>query len=412
MFLVAGAVLLVIVALLWGNATRNANIFASPAPGKILNITGLQQSFAAGEGRPLFPQLGNAHQNARAQLNGDAIARSTSIKRGKVINQLQLLASQQHNTDLHDLLLYSALALAFMAMISILLGWLTAGRVLRPLRTITGAAQRISASNLHERLALEGPDDELRALGDTIDQLLGRLERSFQAQRQFVANASHELRTPLATMRASVDVALAKPQPIPEQTRNLASHIGEELDQVDRLIENFLALARAQAGPLGGDAAASLDSLVGSALRAQAGPISEQDLDVNDDGLAHATVCGNETLITRMVENVIDNAVRHNTFGGWIRVRTEVEQGMAVLTVENGGPVLDDETVSDLVVPFRRLEAERTRSDSGFGLGLSIVSTIAETHGGHLELHARQQGGFNVRIELPAVLAVPGGVEV
>ncbi len=315
--------------------------------------------------------------------------------------QLQTVAADQQSSDLHELLLYGGIALGIMALLSIGLGWLTAGRVLRPLRTITAAARRISATNLHERLHLEGPGDELKELGDTVDQLLGRLERSFQSQRQFVANASHELRTPLATMRASLDVAMAKPEPIPPQTITLADRLHDELDQVDRLLESFLALARAQRGPVDEDVAVPVGLLAAAALEDRGDTIAAMFIVVRQDDDPEARVSGNETLLARMVENVIDNAVHHNTMNGWIRVRTEVEEDMVRLTVENGGPVLDGEAVKDLTQPFRRLGAERTGSDAGFGLGLSIVAAVAEAHGGRLELDTLSDGGLRVLIELP-----------
>ncbi|HEX4218917.1 MAG TPA: HAMP domain-containing sensor histidine kinase [Acidimicrobiales bacterium] len=328
---------------------------------------------------------------------------------GQVKVQLQAVAADQQSSDLHQLLLYAGIALGIMALLSIGLGWLTAGRVLRPLRTITTKARRISATNLHERLSLGGPDDELKELGDTVDKLLGRLERSFQSQRQFVANASHELRTPLATMRASLDVAMAKPEPIPPQTITLADRLHDELDQVDRLLESFLALARAQRGPVDQDVAVSVGLLAGGALEDRADVIAALCIDVRQEENPEARVTGNETLLARMVENVIDNAVHHNTLNGWIRVRTEVEEGMVRLVVENGGPVLDGEAVQDLTQPFRRLGGERTGSDAGFGLGLSIVAAVAEAHAGRLELDAPGSGGLRVLIELPVAARTLAG---
>ncbi len=410
LFLVAGAVLLAILAVLWGSATGDWNIFASKAPAAILHIAGLGPGPVARAGGGFVVSVPPGADSVATSSSPvfDEAAKAATVKRGGVVHQLHVFASQQHSTDLHELLLYSALALAIMAIVSIALGWLTAGRVLRPLRTITGTARRISASNLHERLGLQGAEDELKELGDTFDQLLGRLERSFQSQRQFVANASHELRTPMATMRASLEVALAKPGPIPEQTVMLARRLEEELDQVDRLMESFLALARAQAGPLH-DEALALETLVESALRKRAGTIADMGLAVHREGLAEAPVVGDETLITRMVENVIDNAVRHNEPGGWVRLSSGVEGDRAYLVVENSGQMLAEATVADLAVPFRRLGADRTNSDNGFGLGLSIVASIAETHGGHLELHALERGGFQARVELPvSTLALSG----
>jgi hypothetical protein len=306
---------------------------------------------------------------------------------------------QQHTSDLHQLLFYSGIALAIMAMLAAVLGWLVAGRVLRPLRTITSAARDISVTNLHERLGLRGPDDELKELGDTFDGLLARLDGSFRSQRQFVANASHELRTPLATMRASLDVAMAKPGPIPEQMIILDERLREELDQVDRLLEGLLALARVQAVPDTGQLTVSLDDIVSAALAGRAGAISKRNLDVDQEVSADTAVIGNGVLLSRMVENVIDNAVTHNERGGWIRATTEVEGARVRLIVENGGRILDEDDMDELAQPFRRLGTERT--GPGTGLGLSIVAAVAEAHGGRLELHALSRGGFQAIVDLP-----------
>jgi signal transduction histidine kinase len=396
LFLVSGVVLLVITGLLWGRATSGHFAVASAVPGRILRI--------AGSGSVKAPPGSSAQ--AFTAVSGSGVA---TRQLGQVKVQLQTVAADQQSSDLHELLLYGGIALGIMALLSIGLGWLTAGRVLRPLRTITSAARRISATNLHERLHLEGPDDELKELGDTVDQLLGRLERSFQSQRQFVANASHELRTPLATMRASLDVAMAKPEPIPPQTISLADRLHDELDQVDRLLESFLALARAQRGPVDEDVAVSVGLLAAAALEDRGDTIAAMFIVVREDEAPEARVSGNETLLARMVENVIDNAVHHNTRNGWIRVGTEVEGEIVRLTVENGGPVLDGEAVKDLTQPFRRLGAERTGSDTGFGLGLSIVAAVAEAHGGRLELDALSTGGLRVLIELPVAARALAG---
>ncbi len=309
-----------------------------------------------------------------------------------------------------DLLIASLIALAIMTVVSVALGWLVSGRALRPLREMTEAAQRISEYNLDERLAVQGPKDELKELGDTIDGLLERLEVAFNAQRRFVANASHELRTPLTTMRAALDVALAKPEPAPPQTTALAARLRRELDKTDRLLEAFLLLARAQHGSLPGRAILPLDYVAADALSSQAAAISARNLTVEETSApGGAWVNGSQALITRMVENVIENAVRHNTEGGWIRVTCRTESGLASVVVENGGPVLEQEQVRELAQPFRRIGADRTGSDKGSGLGLSIVAAIAEAHGGALELQARSEGGLRVGIQLPAAAGVPTG---
>jgi hypothetical protein len=317
--------------------------------------------------------------------------------------------SAQHGSDRRQLLIASGIGLVIMAALSLVFGWLVAGRFLAPLRTITTTTREISATNLHERLNLAAPDDELKDLGDTFDELLARLERSFQFERQFVANASHELRTPLATMRASLDVAMAKPGPVPPQIITLADRLRHELDHVDRLLESFLTLAHAQQGPIAEESTLSLDEIASAAIERRAGAISLIELTVNQEECPDAWVTGSETLLVRMVDNVIDNAVSHNQPGGWIRVRTESEGSLARLVVENGGPIRAQAEVQELAQPFRRLGAERTGSERGTGLGLSIVASIAEVHGGTLELQARSDGGLRVAIILPLAVGTVAG---
>lgn len=321
-------------------------------------------------------------------------------------------AAHVHAAVSHALLVGSAVALGIMTVVSLVLGWVVAGRVLRPLRVMTAATQRISEENLHERLAMPGPGDELKDLADTIDGLLERLEGAFAAQRRFVANASHELRTPLTTMRACVDVAVAKPEPVPAPTLALAGRLRTELDRVDRLLDGFLVLARAQHGDLPGRATLSLEYVVSAALAARAEAIAARRLTVHHaSGRDGTWVRGSQVLLCRMVDNVIDNAIAHNTDGGWISVATGSEGSLARLVVETGGDVLDPQQVGQLAQPFRRLRADRTGSDDGAGLGLSIVAAIASAHRGTLDLQARPGGGLRVAITLPlATEAVPAGV--
>ncbi len=319
------------------------------------------------------------------------------------------VATQPGQSQLgHTLFMSSLVALAIMTIVSAALGWLVAGRALRPVSQMTAAAQRISEDNLHERLAVSGPRDELKELGDTIDGLLARLEGAFAAQRRFVANASHELRTPLTTMRASIDVALAKPEPAPPQTVALAGRLRAELDKTDALLEAFLVLARAQHRHLPGYTTLPLDYVVTAALADQAAAIHARNLTVQDtSGPGGAWVTGSQALLSRLVGNVIGNAVGHNADGGWILITTQTDGDRASLVVENGGQVLDQRQVDELAQPFRRLGADRTGSDKGSGLGLSIVAAIAEAHGGTLDLQARDGGGLRVRVELPAAAARP-----
>src|SRR5580693_7769044 len=314
LFFVSGAVLLAIAS---GVAVaRSASVQAVPAAGQATRGSALAQAQAR-------------VQMLQAQLQNLQSQTASSPGQGRLS---------------HQLLIASLIALAIMTVISVALGWLIAGRALRPVRQMTAAAQRISEDSLHERLALHGPKDELKQLGDTIDGLLERLETAFSAQRRFVANASHELRTPLTTMRAALDVALAKPDPAPPQTVALAGRLRIELDRIDRLLEAFLVLARAQHRALPGRAIIPLDYVVGAALSDQAAAIRAMHLTVQEpDSLGGAWVTGSQALITRMVENVIDNAVCHNAEGGWIRIVSRTTGGQACLIVENGGPLLDQQ---------------------------------------------------------------------
>ena len=320
----------------------------------------------------------------------------------------QTLALQQHASLMSTLLAREGIALAIMAVAAIALGWLVAGRVLRPLRVMTAAAQRITERNLDERLGLQGPDDELKTLADTIDDLLGRLERAFEAQRRFVTNASHELRTPLTMMRTALDVATGKPGGSPPQVAALAAKVRIGLDRADALLESFLTLARLQRGAarVWPSQAVSLPGTAAAVLAGHAEAIAALGLTVERD-LADAPVAGSSVLLTQMTENVIDNAVRHNEPGGWIRVVTGTGGPHATLVVQTGGRVLDQGEVSQLAQPFRRLGTDRT--GPGTGLGLSIVAAIAEAHGGTLGLRARPGGGLRVAVSLPLAAARAAG---
>jgi signal transduction histidine kinase len=360
LFLVCGAALLAITYALVANATSNRPTLASF----------LGHTF----GEPVPPQ---------------AMAASRFIR------------SQQQLADLHQLEIESAIALAIMAIASMLLGWIVAGRVLRPLRTITTTTRQISETSLHRRLAMGGPHDELRELAETIDRLLERLEAAFEAQRRFVANASHELRTPLAMMRTTLDVAVAKPQGVPAQTRELDADLRLDLDHADRLLESFLVLARAQHHELVDQSPVALEQLIATALASRAGEIAASRIAVHTE-LTPARVLGSETLLARMVENVIENAVRYNQPHGSIGILLARDGENARLVIDSAGVILDDAAVAQLAQPFRRLGQDRTGSQNGHGLGLSIVAAVAQAHGGALDLHALPQGGLRVELTLPA----------
>ena len=314
-----------------------------------------------------------------------SFSRTQSVPAGPPAPASEQIARLQQQLDdagrlqARQFLVGALTALAIMLVISLVLGRAAAGRVLRPLRAITAATRRISADNLHSRLAVTGPADEVKALADTIDDLLARLDEAFTAQRRFVADASHELRTPLATMRAAVDVAEAKPAP-PAEVGKLAGRIRTELDQLERLLEGLLVLARAQHGALDDRTPVAVTSLIPAGV-----PVEGTDF----------VTTGNPVLLGRMVSNVVDNAVRHNEPGGWMRVSLSP----GTLVVENDGPLLDPGQVAGLGRPFRRLGTART--GSGTGLGLAIASAVASAHGGSLTLRARPQGGLRVEIRLP-----------
>ena len=310
--------------------------------------------------------------------------------------------------ELRQLVIDSGIALAIMAAASIGLGWVVAGRVLQPLRTITTAARRISASNLYQRLDLDGPDDELTELGKTFNGLLARLERSFTAQRQFVANASHELRTPLARQRTLVEVALRDPDPSIDSLQQTMERVLATGEEQERLIEALLTLARSQRGldrrePL--DLAAVTSAAV-SATRAEA---AEREVRVNVS-LAPAASQGDQRLAERLAANLVDNAVRHNVPGGWVEVSTGIRSGRSILSVSNAGPVIAPEQVERLFQPFGRLEATRFSRD-GLGLGLSIVTAIAAAHDADLRARPLSGGGLEVEVHFPPVPDDPPAAE-
>ncbi len=341
--------------------------------------------------------------NATQPPADQGVPGNTVVPKFKQAQLAQQLATEVHQraADLHQLLAGSGIALLITAVLSIALGWLVAGRVLRPLRTMTAATQRISERNLHQRLAVAGPDDELKRLGDTIDGLLARLESAFDAQRRFVANASHELRTPLTMMRTALDVATRKPGPPAPGVTILAGKIRAGLDKADRLVESFLTLARAQHGGTVTRGTVALDKLATAVLAEHCAAISDMRLTVGQDH-HDAPVPGSEALLTHLTGNLIGNAIRHNQPGGWIRVATGTGTGTAWLVVENSGPVLDPGRVGELTQPFRRAAPDRTGTDdTSVGLGLSIVAAIAATHHGTVGLHARPHGGLCVTVTLP-----------
>jgi signal transduction histidine kinase len=316
---------------------------------------------------------------------------------------LPRLVTQQHSVDQARLLAGSWIALAVATLASALFGWLAAGRVLRPVRTITAAARNISAGNLHERLALAGPNDEFKQLGDTLDELLARLEASFEAQRRFVANASHELRTPLTLERTLLQVALADPGASATTLRATCEELLASGRDQERLLEGLLTLASSERG-LEHRERVELAQVAEEAVRAARAEALARGVGI-EPSLGPAPISGDRALIERLVGNLTDNALRYNEPGGRVEIRTATADGRASLTILNTGPVVPAEELGRIFEPFQQLGADRTASDTGgHGLGLSIARAIATAHDAEVSAESRSGGGLAVTVSflLPA----------
>jgi signal transduction histidine kinase len=309
-----------------------------------------------------------------------------------------LAESSQRDETLHNLLLFSLIGLGAMTLASAGLGSLMAGRVLRPVRAITGAARRASERHLGERIDLPGPRDELKELADTFDEMLDRLDGAFASQQRFVADASHELRTPLTVMRTAIDVVLAKQARTPEQLEAMAAKVRKSVDKAEALIDALLTLATS-----GEDIAKSefidLATIAEDAIDGAMPALSGLELRLTTE-LEPAETSGDRVLLERMVGNLIDNSVRHNDAGGWLKVATGRRGDGAYVEVANGGPLIDEEQVASLFEPFRRVEA-RTNVRDGVGLGLAIVRSVALAHGGRIEAHSQAGGGLVITVVIP-----------
>jgi signal transduction histidine kinase len=301
---------------------------------------------------------------------------------------------------LRQLWIRSLLALAIMAVITFGLAWVLAGRMLRPLHAITSTARRLSESTLHERIGLRGPRDELKELADTFDGMLTRLDTAFTAQKEFVANASHELRTPLTIIRTEIDVALSDPDLSPDELREMGTAVGEAVDRSEKLIDGLLVLARADTSPDLVDL--DLAELAEGEVELSSDEADALGLHLELD-LRPAPVKGDQALLERLVSNLVENAIRHNLQDGWFSVKTSVEGDRAILQVANSGPVVPPEEVDRLFDRFFRPDRSRSRKTGGFGLGLSIVKSVATAHGGSVQLVAPPTGGLAVTVSLAAV---------
>lgn len=305
-------------------------------------------------------------------------------------------------TNLPEVLHYSGIPLVVLAAASVALGWLMADRALRPLRTITAAARAISASDLGERLSLGKSSEsyeEFRELGDTLDDLFGRLEAAFESQRHFVANASHELRTPLTAERTVIQVALADPDASAESLRSACQQLLTLGEQQERLIDALLTLASSQRG-LQKRERLDLAEVTGRIVQARSEDAARRGVHV-DTRLAPAVVAGDPSLAESLVTNLVDNAIRHNVPGGVIDIATTMAAGPACLSISNTGAVIPPSEVDRLFQPFQQLTGERTRHDGGHGLGLAIAASIASAHDASLTARARPEGGLDITVSFP-----------
>ncbi|GCD34313.1 sensor protein CutS [Streptomyces chrestomyceticus JCM 4735] len=369
MFLMAGIVLLTIIYMLAANALQEG----SELPVKIL-----RGNFAATSNVCDLP----------SQSSGEIFTQA-----------IQSCLQHQRAQALNTLLNRSLLALLGLTVVAFAFGYAMAGRVLSPLGRITRTAQRVAGSDLHRRIELGGPDDELKELADTFDEMLDRLDRAFESQRRFVANASHELRTPLAINRTLLEVQLADPGASPELAQ-LGKTLLATNERSEQLVEGLLLLARSEnkivdKKPV--DLAEVASQAVDQArTEAQAKGVEMRGV------RQQAFVQGNGVLLERIALNLVQNAVRYNVpQDGWVEVTTEPQQGCAVLVVSNTGPAVPAYEVENLFEPFRRLRTERTGSDKGVGLGLSIVRSVVRAHDGTITATPREGGGLEMRVVLP-----------
>ncbi|KOT65373.1 MULTISPECIES: sensor histidine kinase [Streptomyces] len=369
MFLMAGIVLLTIIYMLAANALQEG----SELPVKIL-----RGNFAA------TSNVCNLPNESSGEIFTQAIQSCLQHQRAQALNTLL-------NRSLLALLGLTVVAFAF--------GYAMAGRVLSPLGRITRTAQRVAGSDLHRRIELGGPDDELKELADTFDEMLDRLDRAFESQRRFVANASHELRTPLAINRTLLEVQLADPDASPELAQ-LGKTLLATNERSEQLVEGLLLLARSE-NKIVDKKPVDLAEVASQALDQARAEAQAKGVEIR--GVRQqAFVQGNGVLLERIALNLVQNAVRYNIKDeGWVEVTTEPQQGCAVLVVSNTGPAVPAYEVENLFEPFRRLRTERTGSDKGVGLGLSIVRSVVRAHDGTITATPREGGGLEMRVVLP-----------
>ncbi|MCX5417126.1 cell wall metabolism sensor histidine kinase WalK [Streptomyces sp. NBC_00059] len=370
MFLIAGILLLSIIYMLAAQALHDAG-------GLEFRVSGTNVQISS----DTCPQLGSAQNNG--QLN-EAIKDCTAAQR-------------QHALD--SLLNRALLALVGLSIIAFAFGYAMAGRVLSPLGRITRTARRVAGTDLSRRIELDGPDDELKELADTFDEMLDRLERAFTAQQRFVGNASHELRTPLAINRTLLEVHLSDPE-APTELQQLGKTLLATNERSEQLVEGLLLLARSD-NQIVERKPVDLAEVAGRAIDQTRADAADKGVEVRGERRP-VVVQGNGVLLERIALNLVQNAVRYNVAeGGWVEVTTEAQHGQALLVVSNTGPVVPAYEIDNLFEPFRRLRTERTGSDKGVGLGLSIARSVARAHGGRIIAEPREGGGLVMRVTLP-----------
>jgi signal transduction histidine kinase len=312
---------------------------------------------------------------------------------GFIRNEAVSFALQQ--IAVHDLLIQGGIAMTIAMSAAVIVGWVVAGRVLHPVKTITVAARRLSGQTLHERIGIKGPNDELKELGDTFDSMLDRLDATFDAQRRFIANAAHELRTPLTVQRAMIDVALKSKTASAADLVSTLTKLRGITEVNEGIIDGLLTLAISERG-LDHNDRVDLSVLAAEALQSASG----HRLRVVT-ALQRAEVCGDAVLLLRMVQNLVDNAVRYNEPDGWLELTTRSEAKYVHLTVSNLGPKISTDDCNQLFEPFRRVRTSRTTSVPGTGLGLSIVRAISVSHRGYASATPLESGGLKVTVRLP-----------
>ncbi|MFE2607764.1 sensor histidine kinase [Streptomyces mirabilis] len=369
MFMMAGIVLLVVIYMFAASALKDG------VPS--LGVSGRGITVAV-DGCPPLPSPASIHE----------------INAG-----LNRCLEQEGAAALHTLWNRALATLVGLTAVAFAFGYAMAGRVLSPLGHITRAARRVAGSDLHSRIELSGPDDELKELADTFDEMLDRLDRAFESQRRFVSNASHELRTPLAINRTLLEVQLADPGAPPE-TRQLGKTLLATNERSERLVQGLLLLARSE-NKVANKKQIDLSEIVAQALEQTRGEAEAKGVDLRGD-CPQAFTLGNGALLERIALNLIQNAVRHNVpVDGWVEVATKPQPGCAALIVSNTGPAVPAYEVENLFEPFRRLRTERTSSDKGVGLGLSIVRSVVRAHDGTITAEPRDGGGLVIHVNLP-----------